>query len=75
MMPEMDGFTFLTELHKTEAWRAIPVIVISAKTLTPEDRLRLNGAVAATLQKGEYTCETLLRQVHELVSAGTPSEG
>jgi len=69
MMPEMDGFTFLTELRQTTAWQEIPVIVISAKELTPEDRLWLNGAVKAILQKGAYTCETLLQHVRELVTA------
>jgi len=69
MMPEMDGFTFLTELRRTTAWQEIPVIVISAKVLTLEDRLRLNGAVEAVLEKGAYTCEMLLQQVREMVIA------
>ena len=69
MMPEMDGFTFLTELHKREEWRSLPVIVTSAKTLTPEERLRLNGAVATIMQKGTYTCDTLLHQVRVFVPA------
>jgi CheY-like chemotaxis protein/nitrogen-specific signal transduction histidine kinase len=69
MMPEMDGFTFLTELHQRAEWRSIPVIVTSAKTLTPEERLRLNGVVATIMQKGTYTCDTLLHQVRALVAA------
>jgi CheY-like chemotaxis protein len=73
MMPEMDGFTFLTELHKRAEWRSIPVIVTSAKTLTPEERLRLNGAVATILQKGSYTCDTLLHQVRALAPATAQS--
>jgi DNA-binding response OmpR family regulator/anti-sigma regulatory factor (Ser/Thr protein kinase) len=72
MMPEMDGFTFLTELRKVDT--STPVIIISAKEITPEDRLRLNGAVTAILQKGQYTCEHLLHQVRELARARKPSE-
>jgi PAS domain S-box-containing protein len=72
MMPEMDGFTFLTALHQHEEWRSIPVIVTSAKTLTPEERLRLNGAVATIMQKGTYTCDALLHQVRALVPAAAP---
>ncbi|MCU0480897.1 MAG: ammonium transporter [Anaerolineae bacterium] len=45
MMPEMDGFQFLTELQKTEEGRAIPVIVVTAKDLTSEDREQLAGVV------------------------------
>jgi CheY-like chemotaxis protein len=38
MMPEMDGFQFLDEIRKHDAWRSIPVIVVTAKELAPEDR-------------------------------------
>jgi PAS domain S-box-containing protein len=68
MMPEMDGFTFLTELHKCADWRSIPVIVTSAKTLSSADRLRLNGVVAAIMQKGTYTGDMLTEQLHAVVS-------
>lgn len=68
MMPEMDGFEFLTTLRQNPEWRAIPVVVITAMALTPEDRLRLNGYVAQILQKGAYTREALLQEVHDLVA-------
>jgi PAS domain S-box-containing protein len=68
-MPEMDGFEFLAELRETEAWRSIPVIVITAKDITLEDRLRLNGYVEKILQKGVYTREQLLAEVRNLVAA------
>ena len=32
MMPEMDGFAFLEALRRQEAWRAIRVVVITART-------------------------------------------
>jgi CheY-like chemotaxis protein len=38
MMPEMDGFAFVSEFRRHEAWRAIPIVVITAKDLTREDR-------------------------------------
>src|SRR5262249_61913988 len=41
MMPEMDGFEFLTELRQHPEWQAIPVVVTTAKDLTEEDRLFL----------------------------------
>ena len=69
MMPEMDGFEFVTELRKREKWHSIPVVVITAKDITPEDRLRLNGCVEKILQKGTYTSEKLLAEVRELVLA------
>ncbi|MEE8311828.1 MAG: response regulator [Candidatus Binatia bacterium] len=69
MMPVMDGFQFLRELRAVAEWRDIPVIVVTAKDLTEEDRRRLNGAVTAVLEKGAYGREELLAQVRELVVA------
>ncbi|MFC1811065.1 response regulator [Thermodesulfobacteriota bacterium] len=67
MMPEMDGFELVAELRKHEAWRSIPIIVITAKDLTSEDRLRLHGYVKKILQKGAYAREELLDEVRDLV--------
>ena len=69
MMPEMDGFQFLDEIRKHNAWRSIPVIVVTAKELAAEDRLRLNGSVEKILQKGAYSREDLIREVRDLVTA------
>ncbi len=69
MMPQMDGFTFVNKLQQQESWRSIPVVVLTAKDITPEDRLRLNGYVENILQKEAYTCEELLSQVSTLVSS------
>ncbi len=48
MIPEMDGFQFITELRQHEAWKSIPIIVVTA------DRRRLNGYVEKVLRKGAY---------------------
>jgi PAS domain S-box-containing protein len=69
MMPEMDGFEFVEELHKHKEWRSIPVVVVTAKDITTEERLRLNGYVAKILEKGTYSREELLREVRDLVAA------
>jgi len=61
MMPEMDGFEFLDEVRQHEEWRAIPIIVITARDITAADRARLNGRVESVVQKTGR--EELLRQV------------
>jgi CheY-like chemotaxis protein len=68
MMPEMDGFAFTEELRRHEEWSEIPILVLTAKDLTEEDRLRLNGDVLGYLQKGACTREELLRQIQRAVS-------
>jgi CheY-like chemotaxis protein len=69
MMPEMDGFEFITELRRHEEWRGIPVVVITAKDLTAEDHRRLNGYVAAIVQKSASSREELLAEVRDLLAA------
>ena len=63
MMPQMDGFEFLSRLRKDEKTRETPVVVITAKELTAEDRRLLSGAVQKVLAKGEFAMEDLLRQL------------
>jgi CheY-like chemotaxis protein len=67
MMPEMDGFQVAEALCEREAWRPIPIIVVTAKDLTTEDHLRLNGYVEKILQKGAYSREALLAEIRDLV--------
>jgi len=69
MMPEMDGFEFVAEFRRHEAWRAIPIVVVTAQGLSRDDRDRLNGYVQKILQKGAHSREQLLAEVRELVVA------
>jgi CheY-like chemotaxis protein len=67
MMPEMDGFTFLAELRKSTPAGTMPVIIVTAKDLTPDERTRLNGGVQRVLQKGNYSREQLLDQISRTI--------
>jgi signal transduction histidine kinase/CheY-like chemotaxis protein len=51
LMPEMDGFALLDWMRATPDQRDIPVVVMTAKDLTVEDRARLSGSVSSILQK------------------------
>jgi CheY-like chemotaxis protein len=66
-MPVMDGFEMIAELHKHEDWRKIPVLVVSAKELTADDRQRLQGHVQKILQKGDWGREELMREIQGTV--------
>ena len=61
MMPTMDGFEFIHELRGRPDWQDIPVVVITAKDLTEEDRDRLNGGVERVIQKSDRN--EMLRQL------------
>ena len=67
MMPYMDGFEFVAHLQEEPKWRGIPVVVLTAKDITTEDRLRLNGYVEKVLQKGAFDREALLNEVSSLI--------
>ncbi len=69
MMPEMDGFEFVAAVRADKAWQTIPIIVVTAKDLTPDDRQRLTGCVEAILQKGASSRDALLAEVRAMVAA------
>ncbi len=67
MMPEMDGFQFINEMRQNPDWQSIPVVVVTAMELSPEERQQLQGSVQHVLRKGAYSRNELLSQVHKLV--------
>ena len=67
MMPEVDGFMFLSEVRQRPAWQHVPIVVLTSKDLTQDERERLNGHVERVLQKGAYSREALLNEVRTLV--------
>jgi len=69
MMPVMDGFDFLLEFRNQKDRRSVPIIVVTAKDLTEEDRKRLVGGVERIVEKGALTRSQLLEHVRELVAA------
>jgi CheY-like chemotaxis protein len=69
LMPGMDGFEFAAELHRHDEWRSIPIVVLTAKDLTPEELIRLNGNVHAVLDKGGRTRNELMYQVSDLLAS------
>lgn len=77
MMPVMDGLEFLEHLHDHDDWKTIPVVVLTAKELTDEDRHRLNGGIEKVLIKGTSSHQRLLDEVRRVVATVTdkPSLG
>ena len=69
MMPEMDGIEFVEKLRASERHLSIPVLVVTAKDITPLDRQRLSGGVQAIMQKGSVDVGELVAQTRALVTA------
>ncbi len=72
MMPEMDGFEFTSELRKNPAWRTIPIIVLTSKDLSVQERQWLNGRVERVIEKGAANRDELLNELRTLVARWVP---
>ncbi len=71
MMPEVDGFEFLQALRSNGDAAGVPVIVITAKELTADDRRRLNGGVELIVQKGGHDGDDFVESVRRAVKFRT----
>ena len=72
MMPELDGFAVLERLQDQEETRSIPVIVLTAKRLTPEERERMRERAVSLLEKSSYSARELRRFIRQAL--GEPRE-
>ena len=67
MMPGMSGFEMVARLRAQPAGASIPVMIVSAKELTAEDVLTLNGHVQRFVAKGSIEPEGLTNAVRQLL--------
>jgi threonine synthase len=67
MMPEMDGFAVLDALRANPETASIPIIVSTAKELTPEEKGKLKGQIQALMQKGDFLSDEFLEEVRTLI--------
>jgi CheY-like chemotaxis protein/anti-sigma regulatory factor (Ser/Thr protein kinase) len=51
MMPDVSGFDVVEALRADQNTRSIPIMVLTAKSLTEDDKKTLNGQVAAIFQR------------------------
>ena len=63
MMPELDGFGVLKIMQEDQNLRGIPVIILSAQTLTRREISRLNQGVAAVLGKGLFSTDEIMERI------------
>ena len=67
MMPEMDGFAVMDALKADPKTADIPVIVATAKELTPEEKNRLGAQIQSLMQKGDFLNDEFLEEVKALI--------
>src|ERR1041384_936763 len=69
MLPEMDGFEVVHRMSLNPEWRAIPVILLTARDLSHEERRALDIGTARIIQKGNFSRDELLAEVGRAVGA------
>ncbi|HVU24672.1 MAG TPA: response regulator [Opitutus sp.] len=69
MMPVMDGFEFLRDLRARDDGRGVPVVVVTAKELSPEERDRLRAGVENIIQKGTVGHDELMQEIRSKIAA------
>jgi CheY-like chemotaxis protein len=73
MMPRVTGFDVVEALRADESTRSLPIMILTAKDLTEDDKRQLNGHVAAILSRGATGAPDLLGWLNRLVTARTPA--
>ena len=68
MMPEVDGFGVLDALKANPQTAQIPVVVVTAKELTPAEKQRLQGQIHSLMQKGEFMNDELMDEVRAMLN-------
>ena len=71
MMPELDGFGLVEELRLDPRTKDIPIVVVSAKDITPEERRRLNGHIDALFQKGSLKPRNFVDEMIHVIEEKT----
>jgi threonine synthase len=66
-MPGIDGFGLVEELKLDPRTKNIPIVVVSAKDITPAERKRLNGHIEAVYQKGSLPPRKFVEQVVQVI--------
>jgi len=66
-MPGIDGFGLVEELKLDPRTKNIPVVVVSAKDITAEERKRLSGNIEAVYQKGSLPTRKFVDQVINVI--------
>lgn len=69
MMPEMDGLEFLSTMRQNPKWQTLPVIAVTAKTLTESDKKQLSQQAQQVLEKGDYSKDDLIKQIRDVLKA------
>jgi PAS domain S-box-containing protein len=68
MMPDVNGFDVVEALSEQPDTARIPVLVVTAKQITAEDRTKLSGYVTTIMEKTEFSRDRFMTEVRRAMS-------
>ncbi|MFZ6770628.1 response regulator [Undibacterium sp. Di26W] len=68
MMPEVNGFDVVEALKADASTAGIPVMILTAKQITTEDKLRLSGDVKKVMEKSEFNHGRFIGEVRRAMA-------
>ena len=71
MMPELDGFQVIKLMKQNHLWKKVPIIIITAKDLTEEDKRMLNSGIESIFLKGAYKRQQLIEAICKQIEIST----
>jgi CheY-like chemotaxis protein len=69
LMPEVDGFDVVTDLKSHPSTSEVPILILTAHTITEAEKARLNGQILGIVDKGDEGVEGLRRWLARLPPA------
>jgi CheY-like chemotaxis protein len=68
LMPEVNGFEVVEALKRDAVMATIPIVIVTAKQMTPADHARLNGDVLKVIEKSEFDQGQFVGEVKRAMS-------
>ena len=66
MMPQVDGFSVVEAIRSRPDWQDVPILIVTSRDLSEEDRQRLKGRIQALVPKQQLTPEQFYQQLNKL---------
>jgi len=73
LMPDVDGFDVVTALKGDVSTREVPILILTAHTITDAEKARLNGQILGIVDKGDEAAAGLLRWLGRLTPPPAPA--
>jgi PAS domain S-box-containing protein len=68
MMPEVNGFDVVDALRLHRDTAHIPILVVTAKQITADDRYKLQGSVTAIMEKAEFDRDRFTAEIRRAMA-------